>query len=94
MEHVQFRSGLQVSAFFLCGVCSCQTVVYRQPFFVRECLVDSWLRVADTSCDVGGSCQVPAADKVRRWGTVRTPPCVRRGPGLRASRQHPSQEGG
>ena len=94
MEHVQFRSGFQVSAVFLCGVCWCRGVVYWRFFFVRECWVHSWLCVADTRWDVGPSCQVPTADKVRRWGTVRTPPCVRRGPGLRASRQRPSQEGG
>ena len=40
---------------------------------------------------VGGCCWCGVTDAL---GVVLTSPCVRRGPGLRASRQHPSSEGG
>ena len=42
-------------------------------------------------CCVGGCCWCGVTDAL---GVVLTSPCVRRGPGLRASRQHPSSEGG
>ena len=50
--------------------------------------------VVEVEVEVGVVVVVVVVAVTDALGVVLTSPCVRRGPGLRASRQHPSSEGG